>query len=210
MLPSEEAALIAEAQGGRTEAFEELVRRYDRSVLRLALNLTWSEENARDIYQESFLRIFRALPNFRFECTFGTWVHRVVTSVCLDHLRRSAARPREEAGDDGESGVGPLQLVADTRPDHDPERALARTEMRRRIDRALSRLAHRERLVFELRHDQGMRTAAIAEILETTEETVRNCLYRAHRALRSALSDLREVTRSRPRGEVGPARADTY
>lgn len=205
MLPSEEAALIGEAQEGRSEAFEELVRRYDRSVLRLALNLTRSEETARDIYQESFLRIFRALPDFRSECSFGTWIHRIVTSVCLDHLRRSAARPREETGDDGESGVGPLHLVVDSRPDHDPERALARKEMRRRIDHALSRVADRERLVFVLRHDEGMRMAAIAEVLETTEETVRNCLYRAHRSLRSALGDLREVTRSRPQGEVGPA-----
>ena len=206
MLQSEEAALISEAQRGRTEAFEDLVRRCDRSVLRLALNLTRSEESARDIYQESFLRIFRALPDFRFECSFGTWVHRIVTSVCLDHLRRNAARPREETGNDVESEAGALQFVADSHPDHDPERALARKEMRRRIDHALSRVADRERLVFVLRHDEGMRTAAIAEVLETTEETVRNCLYRAHRSLRLALGDLREVTRARPRGEVGPAR----
>ena len=211
MLPSEETALIGEAQRGRTQAFEELVRRYDRSVLRLALNLTRSEEDARDIYQESFLRIFKSLGRFRFECSFRTWIYRIVSNVCIDSLRRAAARPRADqfiaAGDDRE--VRALEVI-DERPDHDPDRALARTEMRRRIDRALGDLAARARLVFELRHYQGMRMATIAEILETSEETVRNCLFRAHRAMRAELSDLRVVARLKPRGAIGSAQIDTF
>ncbi len=204
MPPSEEAALIEEAQRGRTGAFERLVRLYDREVLRLALNLTRSEEEARDIYQESFLRIFRALPGFRGECAFRTWVYRIVSSVCRDHLRRAAARPVGSAGEER------LLEIRDGRPEHDPARALEGVEIQRRIEEAIGRLGERERLVFEMRHDRGMPAAAIAEILETSEETVRNCLYRAHRTLRAALDDLRTVARPLPRGSAGPARADTY
>src|SRR6202171_643599 len=95
--PSEERALIERAQGGDREAFEELVHRYDRDVLRIALNILRKTEDARDVYQEAFLKIYRNLPRFRFECSFYTWMYRVVTNVCLDHLRRRNSRPEDQA-----------------------------------------------------------------------------------------------------------------
>ncbi|MBI4168345.1 MAG: sigma-70 family RNA polymerase sigma factor [Acidobacteria bacterium] len=197
MQPADESALIARAREGSRAAFEELVHLYDRSVLRLALRIVGSEEAAHDIYQEAFLRIFRSIHDFRQECAFRTWVFRVVTNLCLDHLRRAGKRQEEgPVGPRGESEARPLEaLVADERPDGDPERVLARTEIRRRVEAALAGLPPRERLVFELRHEEGLRAGAIAEVLETSEETVRNCLYRAHRHLRSALGDMRTGAR---------------
>src|SRR3974377_241193 len=73
---SEERALIGRAQGGDREAFEELVHRYDRDVLRIALNILHKTDDARDVYQEAFLKIYKNLPRFRFECRFSTWIHR--------------------------------------------------------------------------------------------------------------------------------------
>lgn len=192
MQPADDSALVARARGGDGAAFEELVRRYDRGVLRLALRIVGSEEMARDIYQETFLRIFRSLRDFREECAFSTWVFRLATNLCLDHLRRAGARPEEaipgEGG--GEGGRSREAFLADDRTDSNPERVVAGREIRRRIDRALASLPPRERLVFELRHEEGLRMSAIAEIVQTSEETVRNCLYRAHRHLRLALWDL--------------------
>jgi len=190
--PADESALVARARGGDGAAFEELVRRYDRSVLRLALRIVGSEESARDIYQETFLRVFRSLRDFRGECSFSTWVFRLVTNLCLDHLRKAGARPEAAIPGDaaGEDERPREAFLADDRPQSDPERVVAGLEIRRRIDRALESLSPRERLVFELRHEEGLRMSAIAEIVETSEETVRNCLYRAHRHLRSALWDL--------------------
>ena len=189
--PSDESRLIGEAQNGDKAAFEELVRRYDRGVLRLALRLTGSEDDARDIYQDAFLKLFRALPRFRHECSLETYLYRIVTNVCLDHLRRRSARPEEPAqvrvADDGRSAV--LVDHADEAPDADPERALARTQIRRRIESALRNLAPRERLVFELRHYDGLRLREIGEQIGTTEETVKNCLFRAHQHLRQALGE---------------------
>ena len=81
-------ALMLEFQGGSRAAFEELVRHYDQAVLRLAIHLTGSEHEAQDIYQEAFLKAYKSVANFRFECSFYTWIYRIVTNLCLDHLRR--------------------------------------------------------------------------------------------------------------------------
>jgi len=191
--PSDESRLIGEAQGGDRSAFEELVRRHDRSVLRVALRSVRSEDEARDIYQETFLRLYRTLGRFRHECSLETWILRIASNVCLDHLRRRAARPEGPApARMAESGVPPAGVAEpmDERPDQDPERALARREMRHRIDAALLQLAPRERLVFEMRHYEGMRLRQIGEVIGTTEETVKNCLFRAHQQLRGTLGDI--------------------
>src|SRR6476620_6247606 len=92
-----DSELIRSAQRGDRAAFEALVRQYDHAVLRLALHLTGSEADAQDIYQEAFLKAYRHLGNFRFECSFYTWIYRIVTNLCLDHLRRRKTR-KEEAG----------------------------------------------------------------------------------------------------------------
>src|SRR5208282_2737437 len=89
--------VVEQAQAGSRPAFEELVRRYDRDVLRLALNLMKRTEDARDVYQEAFLKVYRNLHRFRFECSFYTWLYRIVTNVCLDQLRRRQARSEDQA-----------------------------------------------------------------------------------------------------------------
>src|SRR5678815_3627481 len=90
----DDSALIRQAQQGNTAAFEELVRQYDRAVLRLAIHLTGSPEDGQDIYQEAFLRAYINLARFRFECSFYTWIYRIVTNLCLDHLRKKQSRGR--------------------------------------------------------------------------------------------------------------------
>src|ERR1700733_113151 len=93
----DDQALVARAQQGDREAFEALVQRYDRDVLRLALNLLHNPEDARDVYQEAFLKVHRNLHRFRLDCSFYTWLYRIVTNVCLDHMRRRRARPEDQA-----------------------------------------------------------------------------------------------------------------
>jgi DNA-directed RNA polymerase specialized sigma24 family protein len=121
--------LIREAQRGNHAAFEDLVRQYDSAVLRLAYHLTRSEQDAQDIYQEAFLKAYRNINNFRFECSFYTWIYRIVTP--------------------------------------------------------------RERMVFEMKHYQGLKLRTIGEILNTTEETAKNTLFRGTQKLRAALKDIR-------------------
>ena len=187
--PHSDAALIRAAQQGDHDAFEQLVGLYDQRVLRLALNLLRSEEDARDAYQEAFLRAYRNLSTFRFECSFHTWLYRIVTNICLDHLRKRSVRKEEAAV--VETPEGPRDLfdtVQDRRAEADPERDLQRRELGHRIEQALARLGPRERLVFELKHYQGLRLRVIGEMLSTSEETAKNCLYRATQKLRAELA----------------------
>jgi RNA polymerase sigma-70 factor (ECF subfamily) len=187
---SDEAALIRAAQGGDTEAFEQLVRSYDQQVLRMAFNLLRSHEDARDIYQEAFLRVYRSLPKFRFDCTFHTWLYRIVANLCLDQIRKRKVR-REEAPAVETSGgeVDRFQFVAEQRADVDPQRQLMSAEVSSRVNEVLARLTARERLVFEMRHFQGMKLRSIGEALGVTEEAAKNCLFRATQKMRAALGD---------------------
>jgi RNA polymerase sigma-70 factor (ECF subfamily) len=192
----DERVLVAEAQAGSRAAFEELVRRFDRDVLRLALNLMKRPEDARDVYQEAFLKVYRNLHRFRFECSFYTWLYRIVTNVCLDHLRRRQARPEDQAPEVNsahhEEGITDFfERQREHRPSLDPERKLFGKEIRARIAVAMERLSPRERIVFEMKHYQGLKLRAIGDALGTTEETVKNSLFRATRKLRSELGGLR-------------------
>ena len=93
----QDAELIREAQKGSRVAFDALVRQYDQAVLRLALHLTGSEQDAQDIHQEAFLKAYRHIGSFRFECSFYTWIYRIVTNLCLDLLRRRKTRREDPA-----------------------------------------------------------------------------------------------------------------
>jgi RNA polymerase sigma-70 factor (ECF subfamily) len=189
----DDTVLIREAQRGNAGAFEELVRHYDQAVLRLAFHLTGSEHDAQDIYQEAFLKAFKNVGSFRFECSFYTWIYRIVTNLCLDHLRKRAVR-REDApvavDPEGEQ-YDVLEQVADGRSGANPERDLMRRELGGRISTALARLTPRERMVFELKHYHGLKLRTVGEILNTTEETAKNTLFRATQKLRVALSDMK-------------------
>lgn len=189
----DDTILIREAQRGNTAAFEELVRRYDRSVLRLALHLTGSEEDAQDIYQEAFLRAYRNLPTFRFECSFYTWIYRVVTNLCLDHLRKKRLRSQNVtvviSGDGKEEEA--VNLVPDNTPGASPESSLRARELARCIPQALEKLSPRERMVFELRHYHGLKLRTVAGIFQTTEGTAKNTLFRATQKLRTQLAEYR-------------------
>jgi RNA polymerase sigma-70 factor (ECF subfamily) len=175
----DDTVLVREAQGGNRKAFEELVRHYDQEVLRLALNLTGSQEGAQDIYQDAFLRAYRNLPHFRFECSFYTWLYRIVTEVCLDCLRRHRLQEPE--------------TNATARPANKPRvsemRELREETCSERLRRALLRLSARERMVFELKHYQGLKLQTVATLLNSTENAMRSTFLRAAEKLRMELGE---------------------
>ncbi len=183
--------MIRAAQRGEGDAFEQLVRTYDHNVLRMALNLLHSEEDARDVYQEVFLRVYRNLPKFRFDCAFSTWLYRIVANLCLDQIRKRKVRKEESSSVDRDGGeVDRLQFVAEERADGDPQRRLMSAEVNQRVQDVLQELTPRERVVFEMRHFQGMRLRSIGESLGVTEEAAKNCLFRATQKMRASLGDL--------------------
>jgi RNA polymerase sigma-70 factor, ECF subfamily len=183
-------SLIRAAQKGDQGAFETLIRTYDQSVLRLAMNLLRSPEEARDVYQEAFLRVYRNLNTFRFDCSFHTWLYRIVTNICLDHLRKRKVRKEESSV--VETAEGPVDRMASVEEESahaDPERSTWNRQLRERIEIALGGLTPRERMVFEMRHYEGLRLRNIGDVLGTTEEAAKNCLFRATQKMRAELGD---------------------
>src|SRR5690242_10904026 len=138
----DDTMLIREAQRGNRAAFEELVCHYDQAVLRLALHLTGTEQDAQDVYQDAFLKAYKNIGSFRFECSFYTWIYRIVTNLCLDHLRKKNVR-KEDAPvvtDSDGTEYSIIDQVADDRSGASPERDLMRRELGSRIARALTKL----------------------------------------------------------------------
>jgi len=189
----DDTSLIREAQQGNRAAFEVLVRHYDQSVLRLALHLTGSEADAQDIHQDAFLKAYKNLGSFRFECSFYTWIYRIVTNLCLDHLRKRnvGKEVAPVATDRSGEEYSLIEQVADGRSGANPERDLMRRELGRKIGAALNKLTPRERMVFELKHYHGLKLRTVGEMLNTTEETAKNTLFRATQKLRGALTEMR-------------------
>ncbi|MDQ6708248.1 MAG: sigma-70 family RNA polymerase sigma factor [Acidobacteriota bacterium] len=187
---ADEAGLIRAVQGVDADAFERLVSAYDQSVLRIAMNLLRSPEDAHDVYQEAFLRVYKSIHSFRFDCSFHTWLYRIVTNICLDHLRKRKTRREESAVIEGGDGpIDRMDQAHEPAPHANPERNLRNTQLGGRIQAALQDLTPRERMVFELRHYQGMRLRYIGEVLGTTEEAAKNCLFRATQKMRAELGD---------------------
>jgi len=183
-------SLIRAAQRGDQDAFEQLVRTYDQSVLRLAMNLLRSPEDARDVYQEAFLRVYRNLHAFRFDCSFHTWLYRIVTNICLDQLRKRKVRKEESAVvETSEGNLDRMESFEEEAAHADPERTMWNHQLRQKIENGLGDLTPRERMVFELRHYPGLRLRNIGEMLGTTEEAAKNCLFRATQKMRVVLGD---------------------
>jgi RNA polymerase sigma-70 factor, ECF subfamily len=186
----DEPELIRAAQKGDQRAFEQLVRLHDQNVLRLATNLLRSPEEANDIYQEAFLRVYKNLHTFRFDCSFHTWLYRIVSNLCLDALRKRRVRREESTVVETSEGVlDRMDTIEEPRADSDPERSLESKQVREKIEEVLGGLTPRERAVFEMRHYQGMRLKTIGEVMGTSEEAAKNCLFRATQKMRAALGD---------------------
>lgn len=187
---SPEAELIRAAQAGDSDAFEALVRAYDRGVLRIAMNLLRSQEDAADVYQEAFVKVYRNLHSFRFDCSFQSWLYRIVTNCCLDMLRKRKVRREQTTLVGTEDGIwNRAETFAEDRSHGDPQRMLLNKQLQVRIRASLELLTDKERMVFELRHFQGMRLKMIGEVLGTSEEAAKTCLFRATQKMRNALGE---------------------
>ena len=187
MEPSD-SELISRARLGEVVAFEQLVHRYDRKVLSIASLYTRNEEDAKDIYQEAFLRVYRGLPGFRGKSQFSTWLHRVVTNVCLSYQRKTL-KVKNVSFEDEEFG----QTVAATAAGGDsPEELFGDAEISQHVSNALETLPDQQRLVFILRHFQDLKLSEIADTMNCAEGTVKRYLYLAVRKLRVQLQDVLE------------------
>ncbi len=188
MTREEEAKIIRAVVDGNTNAFEDLVLEYQKQVYHIALKMTGNEEDAFDLSQEAFLKAFRALPTFRGEAGFGSWLYRMTANLCIDFLRR---RKRRGAGqiislDEEEEERRPLEL-----PDlrYEPQSALEKKELREKVQTGLRRLPHEQQLILVLRDVEGFSYQEISDALKIELGTVKSRIYRARAHLARLLTE---------------------
>ena len=182
--------LIIQANSGNDAAFEELIYRYDKSVLSIALNYVHDNDEAKDIYQEVFIRVHRSLKKFEMRSEFSTWLFRIATNVCLTyksrskkHLHLSINEELEKEDDDNKT----YELVATNR---DPGELALDTELGSLISDAVDSLSSKQKITFTLKHYEGYKIREIAEMLNCKEGTVKKYLFDAVRNLRKNLNSV--------------------
>lgn len=189
MTPDEDQ-LIRSAQGGDMMAFEQLVFRYDKQVLSIAARYVMSAEDAKDIYQEVLLRVYRGIRRFQFKSEFATWLYRITTNVCLTHRSRQKKRLHVSIHDgenhDGQAGD---HYVA---TDASPEDLTIASEISLRVRNAVASLPPKQKLVFTMRHYRGYKLKEIATMMECAEGTVKRYLFLATQQMRRQLKEVYE------------------
>jgi RNA polymerase sigma-70 factor (ECF subfamily) len=182
-----ESVLVSEAKAGNYAAFEGLVNRYEKKIYRLGMNITGSPEDAEDVLQDTFLKAFQHLADFREDSRFYTWIVRIAVNEARMKLRKrrsSKEVPFEET--EGQDGEVLVRDYADWKPN--PEQTLAREEMEQILRNAIQSLPPGFRTVFYLRDVEGLSADETAQLLGLTIGAVKARLFRARLWLREELS----------------------
>ena len=191
-MPETEQALIQRAQKGDQEAFALLVTEHQRYVFNLAVRVLKNEEEALDVAQETFVRAWTALPNFRGQSQFRTWLYRIVTNLCYNRLP-NLRRTLNELGDDVIADVPETDLAFDN-----PAHGLESRELRSHLHQAIDHLDENYRLLISLRYQNELSYEEMATMLNLPLGTVKTGLFRAKEQLRRALETYQETLWTTP------------
>lgn len=181
----DEQNLIVLAQKGDQSAFGELMTRYEKQVYHQALRLLANPEDAADVTQEVFLKVWRSLPSFQGDSSFATWLYKLTDNAAIDLLRREKKRRGDASLDDEEYQWD--ATLAD--PDSSPERKLERQELQRAVADGLKKLSEEHRRVLVLREINGLSYEDIGHILDISPGTVKSRIARARMALARLLTE---------------------
>ena len=192
VVSAEEKALIERCKRGDLAAFNDLVRKYEKQVYNFAYRLTGNYDDANDVAQDAFLRVFNAIGTFRGDASFSTWLFRITTNVFLDERKRAKAHPHaslDEYLELDESSVA--RQIEDPSPT--PEAVLEETERAQLLQQAIGSLPEYQRAMVTLYHGQQKSYEEIAEIMDLPIGTVKSRLNRARLALKEKLSGILEL-----------------
>ena len=180
-----DAATVALARDGNSEAFRALVEHHSRAVYRLAHRMTGNPSDAEDVVQETFLRAYKQLGRFESRANFGTWLHRIAVNCSIDLIR---ARPRREASHDAaDLEVMNAPPVTSKAVEASPERLMLSAEVQERISSAMTSLSQMERAAFVLRHFEGHSIDEISRTLGLKVNAAKHSIFRAVKKMRVAL-----------------------
>ena len=183
---SQEQQLVSAARGGDLDAFEALVRLYEKRVFALTLRMCGNPEDAAEAAQETFLAAWQGLAFFRGDASFSTWLYRLASNVCIDFLRKQKRRRGLDGVSlDEEQGTAAALQVPDSR--FTPEGELERKQLRQAVQRGLEKLSQEHRQALILRELEGLSYGEIARVLGVEEGTVKSRIARARLDLRKIL-----------------------
>jgi RNA polymerase sigma-70 factor (ECF subfamily) len=181
--------LILQTQKGDQNAFEELVYRYDRIVLSIAMKYAFNEDDAKDLYQEVFIRVYRGLKNFRFQSEFSTWLFRITTNVCLTYKTRSKEHLKVSIESDFDNEENEFSTTKELVYDgSSPEEISSGADLGEIVNSAVESLSPKQKMTFILKHYEGYKIREIAEMMNCKEGTVKKYLFDAIKNLRKKLS----------------------
>ena len=183
-----DAELAARAGRGDTAAFEALMRRHNRTLFRTARAILRDDAEAEDALQEAYLQAYHALPRFRAEARFTTWMVRIVANEALMRLRKETRRAQIVPMQSADATPGLEELADTTMENNRPEPSAERAEMRRLLERQIDLLPDAYRTVFMLRAVEELPAEEVAAVLQIPEATVRTRFFRARSLLREALA----------------------
>lgn len=186
----DDPALVRAAQRGDMTAFEELVARHRDKIYARTYSMVRNEEEAIDLSQEAWVKVWQRLPQFLGESSFGTWITRIAINLCLDHLRKQKRQRMEsiQAMDEESGGVERQMPVVTI----NPTAGLERAELRQRIDAALKQLSYEHRTVLVLHEFEQMEYKRIAKTMGCSIGTVMSRLFYARRKMAALLAGLKK------------------
>jgi len=186
-----DSELILEAQRGDMKAFEELLEKYDRSVMNIAYSYRNSEDDAKDIYQEVFMRVFKGLKNFKFNSEFSTWLFRITTNVCITYHRKMKRHNHESLDKNTFNSDEESQKISDTiEGEYFTDSRAICSDLSDTILDSLNELPPQQKLVFTLKHYEGYKIREIAEMLKCSDGTIKRYLFTATNKMREKLKHL--------------------
>ena len=183
---SADTDLISRAACGDSSAFQMLVERYRSMVYRVAYQFAGNHHDAEDIAQDVFIKVFRSLDRFRHDAQLTSWLYRIIMNACIDHKRRSRFSSNAAFGDDAEQ-----RMLNAPEENPGPEDRAYGSEIGLVLESEIGRLPKGQRVVFVMRHHQGMKLCEIADTLGLAEGTVKRQLHAAVHRLRDALRQAR-------------------
>lgn len=196
MIEIEELQCIKKAAQGDASAFEELVVRYREQVYRLCLRMSGNAEDAADLTQEAFVKVWKNLDSFQFDAAFSTWLYRLTSNCCLDFLRSRKRRPTVSLTMETEEEDEQTIELPDDRPT--PEEAAILKEERENLRLAMQTIDPEQRQILTLRVVNDLSYTDIAQVLGIREGTVKSRLSRARESLRKKLTEIGNKRPSRP------------
>lgn len=187
---ADDQTCVRAAQRGDMAAFEELVARHRDKIYARAYSMMRNEEEAVDLSQEAWVKAWQRLAQFQGESSFGTWITRIVINLCLDQLRKQKRQRTESIEEmNEESGGVERQMPVVT---SNPTAGLERSELRQRIDRALSQLSYEHRTVLVLHEFEELEYKEIAKVMGCSIGTVMSRLFYARRKLAALLAEIKK------------------